>query len=149
MHLDTSRRLSATLFICLAVVVTNSSAQEPAEAEIEAAYVAEIEAIKADPRVQEAFEHILALEARHREELIELTEIPAPPFKEEARARRFAEMLRAAGLDDVVSDEVGNVIGRRPGRSGERVVGYSAHLDTVFPEGTDVTVRFDDDKLYA
>jgi acetylornithine deacetylase/succinyl-diaminopimelate desuccinylase-like protein len=46
-------------------------------------------------------------------------------------------------------DEVGNAIGRRPGRSGDRVIAYAAHLDTVFPEGTDVRVRFDDEKMSA
>jgi acetylornithine deacetylase/succinyl-diaminopimelate desuccinylase-like protein len=58
-------------------------------------------------------------------------------------------MLREAGLTDVTIDDVGNVIGRRPGRKGDRVIAYSAHLDTVFPAGTDVTVRFDDEKMYA
>jgi acetylornithine deacetylase/succinyl-diaminopimelate desuccinylase-like protein len=93
--------------------------------------------------------HIVAIEPQSRRDLIELTEIPAPPFEEQARAERFAEMLREAGLTDVVIDDVGNAIGRRPGRTGERVVGYSAHLDTVFPADTDVTVRFDDEKMYA
>lgn len=116
---------------------------------IEARYLAEITALRQDERVQTAFDHILALEARHREELIELTEIPAPPFNEQVRAERFAEMLREAGLEDVYIDAVGNAIGRRPGQSGDRVIAYSAHLDTVFPEGTDVTVRFDDDTMYA
>jgi len=94
-------------------------------------------------------EHIVAIEPQSRRDLIELTEIPAPPFGEENRARRFAEMLRQAGLSDVTIDDVGNVIGRRPGKSGDRVIAYSAHLDTVFPLETDVTVRFDDEKMYA
>jgi len=81
--------------------------------------------------------------------LIELTEIPAPPFGEDQRARRFAELLRESGLSDVVIDEVGNVIGRRPGRTGTRVVAYTAHLDTVFPADTDVTVRAEGDTLFA
>lgn len=112
-------------------------------------YLDEIAALKGRPAVEAALEHVLTLEPRHRSELIELTEIPAPPFKEGPRAERFAELLREAGLDDVRIDDVGNVIGRRPGVTGDRVIAYSAHLDTVFPEGTDVTVRFDDEKLYA
>ena len=135
------------LALPLSLLATVAFAQSSAD--IDARYVAEIESLRRNPAVQRALQHVITLEARHRRELIELTEIPAPPFKEAARAARFAEMLREAGLDDVTIDEVGNVIGRRPGRSGRRVVGYSAHLDTVFPEGTDVTVRFDDDKLYA
>ena len=125
------------------------SAQEDQTAEIKAEYTAESEAIQSDSDVKAAMAHIVAIEPQSRRDLIELTEIPAPPFEEQARAERFAEMLREAGLTDVVIDDVGNAIGRRPGRTGERVVGYSAHLDTVFPADTDVTVRFDDEKMYA
>jgi acetylornithine deacetylase/succinyl-diaminopimelate desuccinylase-like protein len=128
---------------------TGLSAQEDQTAEIKAEYTAEIEAIQSDSDVKAAMAHIVAIEPQSRRDLIELTEIPAPPFEEQARAERFAEMLREAGLTDVVIDDVGNAIGRRPGRTGERVVGYSAHLDTVFPADTDVTVRFDDEKMYA
>ena len=135
--------------LALLFLATVASGQTGAEVVIDDRYFEEIAAIRTDPAVQQAMRHILALERRHRDELIELTEIPAPPFKEQARAARFAEMLREAGLTDVVIDEVGNVVGRRPGTGGTRVVGYSAHLDTVFPEETDVTVRFDDDKMYA
>jgi acetylornithine deacetylase/succinyl-diaminopimelate desuccinylase-like protein len=128
---------------------TGLSAQEDQTAEIKAEYTAEIDAIQSDSDVKAAMAHIVAIEPQSRRDLIELTEIPAPPFEEQARAERFAEMLREAGLTDVVIDDVGNAIGRRPGRTGERVVGYSAHLDTVFPADTDVTVRFDDEKMYA
>jgi acetylornithine deacetylase/succinyl-diaminopimelate desuccinylase-like protein len=44
---------------------------------------------------------------------------------------------------------VGNVIGRRPGKTGDRVVAYTAHLDTVFPVETDVTVRTEGNTFYA
>lgn len=138
--------LSLTPCLLLASFVT---AQEVPAPDVRQTYLDEIAALRANDKVQAGMQHILALEPRHREELIELTEIPAPPFKEEKRAARFAEMLREAGLTDVRIDEVGNAIGRRPGRSGDRVVAYSAHLDTVFPEETDVTVRFDDEKMYA
>jgi acetylornithine deacetylase/succinyl-diaminopimelate desuccinylase-like protein len=94
-------------------------------------------------------EHIVNIEPQSRRDLVELTEIPAPPFEEQARGERFAEMLREAGLTDVTIDDVGNAIGRRPGTTGDRVIAYAAHLDTVFPAGTDVTVRYDDEKMYA
>lgn len=123
--------------------------QEQTEPEVFAEYVSEIAAITADRDVQRAIEHIVAIEPQSRRDLVELTEIPAPPFEEQARAERFADMLREAGLTDVTIDEVGNAIGRRPGRSGDRRVVYSAHLDTVFPADTDVTVRYDDEKMYA
>jgi acetylornithine deacetylase/succinyl-diaminopimelate desuccinylase-like protein len=69
-----------------------------------------------------------------------LCEIPAPPFKEAARARAFADALRGAGLRNVAIDPEGNVIGRRPGAAARPHLVISAHLDTVFPEGTDVRV---------
>ncbi len=119
------------------------------DATVQPAYTAELEALSAMPAVKTAMTFIEGQSERHLAELIELTEIPAPPFKEEARAARFAEMLREAGLEDVVIDEVGNVIGTRPGTSGERRIAYAAHLDTVFPEETDVTVRERDGKYYA
>lgn len=97
-------------------------------------------ALRKNPKVRQALEHVPALDARTRADHIELTEIPAPPFGESKRAVRFAELLEEAGLEDVTIDEVGNVVGRRPGRAGASVVAYSAHLDTVFPADTDVTV---------
>lgn len=83
------------------------------------------------------------------ERLIELTEIPAPPFMEEARGVRFAELLTELGADSVWTDEEGNVIGLRRGRTGARTIGFGGHLDTVFPEGTDVSVRQVGDTIFA
>ena len=139
----------ALLALIVLVPAIHAIAQEGDVADIGASYIAEVNAILADARVVSAMNHIVAIEPQSRKDLIELTEIPAPPFGEEARAIRFAEMLRESGLSDVTIDDVGNVIGRRPGVKGDRVIGYSAHLDTVFPAETDVTVRFDDEKLYA
>lgn len=82
-------------------------------------------------------------------EVIKLTEIPAPPFKEEARAKAYAEMLKAHGLSDVEIDEEGNAMGVRKGTGGGPLVVVSAHLDTVFPEGTDVKVRREGTRLAA
>ena len=92
-----------------------------------------------------------ALDAGHDrwvEDVISITEIPAPPFKEEARARAFADMLRARGLDPQL-DEVGNVLALRKGTVAGPAVVVSAHLDTVFPEGTDVKVRREGNRLHA
>ncbi|MDH3441885.1 MAG: M20/M25/M40 family metallo-hydrolase [Gammaproteobacteria bacterium] len=135
--------------LLLATFLNGALGQESEAPPIDAAYSAEIAAILTDEKVRAGMEHILAIEPQSRRDLIELTEIPAPPFEEQARAARFAEMLREAGLIDVTIDEVGNAVGRRPGRNGDKVVAYAAHLDTVFPADTDVTVRFDDEKMYA
>ena len=93
-----------------------------------------------------------ALDAGHDQwvrDTIALTEIPAPPFKEATRAKAFADMLRQRGLTDVEIDAEGNVLGLRKGTARGPVVVVSAHLDTVFPEGTDVKVRREGDKLHA
>lgn len=86
---------------------------------------------------------------RALEELKFFTEIPAPPFKETKRAEAFLKRLKELGLPDAYIDSEGNVIGVRAGvGQGPRLV-VSAHLDTVFPEGTDVKVKERDGKLFA
>lgn len=78
---------------------------------------------------------------------IGICEIPAPPFKEAERGKEFARRLAANGLTGVRTDKVGNVIARWPGsRRPEPLIVFSAHLDTVFPEGMDVKVRQEGDK---
>lgn len=112
-------------------------------------YDEQIRSIAMRPEVRRAFAVIEQIEPRSREDLIRLTEIPAPPFKEETRARAYAEMLRQAGADSVWIDAEGNVIALKRGRSRNRTVAMAGHLDTVFPEGTDVTVKIRGDTLYA
>lgn len=82
-------------------------------------------------------------------DLIRITETPAPPFKEAARAALFAQMLRDAGLKDVTIDAEGNVLALRPGREEGPVMVVSAHLDTVFPEGTPIKVTREGERLLA
>lgn len=74
------------------------------------------------------------------EEQVRLCEIPAPPFKETARGKAYAQAFRELGLKNVRIDKVGNVLGERPGAAPRPHVVFSAHLDTVFPEETDVRV---------
>jgi tripeptide aminopeptidase len=74
-------------------------------------------------------------------ELILLTEIPAPPFGEKLRGEAFAKLLREAGLDNVETDAEGNVMALRKGKGTAPLLAVAAHLDTVFPEGTDVKVK--------
>lgn len=136
-------------FSALAAIILISLGSNAATSDIQSRYSDEMNALQANPAVAAALAHVIDIEPRSHADLIELTEIPSPPFKEQRRADRFAELLREAGLTDVTIDEAGNVIGRRPGRTGDKVIAYSGHLDTVFPEGTDVTVRFDGDRMYA
>jgi acetylornithine deacetylase/succinyl-diaminopimelate desuccinylase-like protein len=94
-----------------------------------------------------------ALDADHERfvnELITLTEIPAPSFKEQKRGAAYLEMLRAAKLADVETDPEGNVMGVRKGtESGGSMLAVLAHLDTVFPEGTDVRVKRNGNRVMA
>ncbi|MDB4227518.1 M20/M25/M40 family metallo-hydrolase [Flavobacteriaceae bacterium] len=96
-----------------------------------------------------AFEHIVSLETKTLERHIALTEIEAPPFKEEKRATVFAEYYRDLGMDSVWIDSEGNVLGLLLGSEGKQTVALDAHLDTVFPEGTNVEVKIQNDTLFA
>ena len=105
--------------------------------------------LEAAPVYQKLMADVRADDARALTELKTMTEIPAPPFKEKARAEYFVARLKALGLTDAHIDAEGNAIGIRKGTgNGPRLL-ISAHLDTVFPEGTDVTVKSRDGKLYA
>jgi tripeptide aminopeptidase len=90
--------------------------------------------------------------AAHRgwidDEQARLTEIPAPPFQESERAAAVKVLLSAVGLE-VSMDKTGNVIGLLRGASDKEIVILSAHLDTVFPPGTDVKVHRDKSRMTA
>jgi acetylornithine deacetylase/succinyl-diaminopimelate desuccinylase-like protein len=112
-------------------------------------YCDELAGLARDPAIRKALAYIEANDSAALRDLVMLTQIPAPPFQEEVRARKYAEMLRAAGADSVHIDDVGNVIALRRGRTGGRVIAIAGHLDTVFPEGTDLTVTQRRDTLFA
>lgn len=110
----------------------------------------ELRAIFADPAVHTALRRLEVEDAETMRTLITLTEIPAPPFAEQARGLALRDMLVDAGADSIYVDAVGNVIALRRGTSGSAgAVAIAGHLDTVFPEGTDVTIRMKGDTLYA
>jgi tripeptide aminopeptidase len=77
-----------------------------------------------------------------------ITEIPAPPFQEARRAAAVKELLAETGLP-VKIDQAGNVIGELRGANEKEVVVIAAHLDTVFPPGTDVKVQRDGSRMIA
>ena len=116
---------------------------------VDAAAASRITALRGRNDVMAAFSDFKTMNDKNIERLIEMTEIPAPPFGEELRAADFAKRLRALGLDDVSLDGVGNVIARRKGTDGSRTVAVVAHIDTVFPIETDVTVRREGNVFYA
>lgn len=78
-----------------------------------------------------------------------LCEIPAPTFHEEVRAAEIARIMKSYGLTDVQIDEIGNVVGRRPGSGCGPTLAIGAHMDTVFPEGTPIKVRQEGNRYYA
>jgi tripeptide aminopeptidase len=100
------------------------------------------------PEVRRAFGFIDVTDGETHAEMIRICEIPAPPFKEQARAAYLKRRFEELGLKRVRTDAEGNVIAERPGRSASPVV-VAAHLDTVFPEGTDVRVRREGMRYYA
>lgn len=98
---------------------------------------------KAVAAMADGFERMVA-------DLIELVECPAPPFGEEKRGALYRKKLEEIGLADIATDAVGNVTAVRPGLSATApMIAISAHIDSVFPEGTDVTVTREGDILRA
>jgi tripeptide aminopeptidase len=112
--------------------------------------------------VKEAYEKLVAYSLTQRgldflkgdheqtiQEQIVITEIPAPPFKEQKRAEFILSQLESLGLEDCQIDEEGNVFGTLRGTGNGPKIFVTAHIDTVFPEGTDTTVKEKDGILYA
>jgi tripeptide aminopeptidase len=94
-----------------------------------------------DPRVRMALQVIRDDNAWTLAQQVSLCEIAAPPFGEARRAAEYRRRLTALGLRNVRSDAEGNVIGERPGTGDGPTVVIAGHLDTVFPESTDVRTR--------
>ena len=136
-----------TTFTLLSILLTTVIFAQ--EFKVAPEYIKQIEKLSKKKNIVAAMAHIDELEGVSHKDLIYLTEIPAPPFKESERATAFLKMLQEAGADKVWIDEVGNVIAIRKGTEGGKTIALDAHLDTVFPEGTDVTVKFKGDTLFA
>jgi len=136
-----------TLILIAMTILASSNAQDYLL--LKDNYKSEIKKLSKKKKVNKAFEFIKADNELTLKEHILLTEIPAPPFKETARAEKFAEMLSEYDVDSVWIDEVGNVLCLIKGTQGNKTVCLDGHLDTVFPEGTDVSVKIREDTLYA
>ena len=120
----------------LFAIVGTALAQTPAE-------------LMNSPSLRAAFEAIRRNEPSVVQQQIQVCEIPAPPFHEDARGQELRRRFEALGLRDVRIDRAGNVIGVRPGKAIHPNLVFAAHLDTVFPEGTDVKVKVDGGTLKA
>jgi len=143
------RRLALAAAVALFAVPPLAMAQTrtpaPVAPDIDAAYAK----LTAAPLVKKVLDDLKADDARTQRELRVMNEIEAPPFKEKERAEYILSRMKALGLDAAMDGE-GNVVGLRKGSSGRGpTLLVSAHLDTVFPPGTDVKVKEKDGKWYA
>jgi tripeptide aminopeptidase len=143
-----TRSILATAFLLAAAPLAKQAcAQTPAAGSaVDAAY----QAILANPKVIKTLEDIKADDGAAFAEQKRITEIPAPPYKEKLRAEYYLKRFQELGFKDAAIDSEGNVIGLRKGSGGGRPkLVVSAHLDTVFSEGTDVTVKEKDGVILA
>jgi len=113
-----------------------------------------IATLAADTRVHRAFHWLHLHELKLRQWQLEMIAIPAPPFAESARAEWFLTRFSDLGLANIHLDELGNAVAtlQPPGpqalNPGPCVL-LSAHLDTVFPPGTDCTPSEDGPRILA
>jgi acetylornithine deacetylase/succinyl-diaminopimelate desuccinylase-like protein len=108
-----------------------------------------VQGLLGSPRVQSAFRFFESRADEITEDHIRICSIPAPPFGEALRAAYLAERFREHGLSEASIDEEGNCVALRPGGSLAPLLVVSAHLDTVFPPGTDFSVRREHQRLLA
>jgi acetylornithine deacetylase/succinyl-diaminopimelate desuccinylase-like protein len=93
-----------------------------------------------EPSIKAALDAARTREPATLDDQIRFCEIPAPPFKEAARGEALRREFEGAGLQNVRVDRAGNVLGDRPGAAARPRLVVAAHLDTVFPDETDVSV---------
>jgi tripeptide aminopeptidase len=79
---------------------------------------------------------------------VSIQQIPAPTFEEGERAEFVRGCFVEEGLQDVSIDEAGNVLARLPGGDAYPLV-VTAHLDTVFPRGTDLRLTRDGPRIHG
>jgi tripeptide aminopeptidase len=137
----------AALLLGAGPLTQQVGAQTPAPGSVvETAY----QAILANPKVIKTLEDIRDDDEIAFAEQKRITEIPAPPYKEKVRAEYFLKRFQELGFQDASIDAEGNVIALRKGSGGGRPkLVVSAHLDTVFPEGTDIAVKEKDGVILA
>lgn len=135
--------------LCCAGVAQAQNVVAPTPQQISPAVDQAYRQLMAAPAIARLLDAVKADHERSIEDLRLLTEIEAPPFKEQKRAEAFLARVKALGLADAKIDAEGNVVGLRKGSGNGPKLLISAHLDTVFPAGTDVKVKERDGKLYA
>ena len=118
------------------------------EADVFSALQQEVARLAALSQVRSAFAWFLSREPQLADWQQQLAKIPAPPFGEKLRSEWMLERFLELRLENVHTDEAGNVFGIRSGNSG-RLIALSAHIDTVFPAGTPLNIRQQGSRLYG
>ena len=138
-------KLNLTFLLVFSLVIGNHAFAQT----IQPKYQKEVQELAKEPAIKKAFDYIIEIDPVTIQDMITLTEIPTPTFHEKEKGIVYADMLRKAGADSVWTDEVGNVIALRKGTKSDKTIVVDAHLDTVFPFGTDVKVKQKGDTLFA
>jgi tripeptide aminopeptidase len=139
-----NRMLAGIAFVVVVALTTPGRAEPPSNLD------AATQALVDNPKVKSALEMIKADDAATFAEQKHITEIASPPYKEKVRAEYYLKRMQELGLKDATIDAEGNVIALRKGTGGGHPkLAIAAHLDTVFPEGTDVTVKEKDGTFVA
>ena len=148
--MGTLRLISKTSCLVVLVIVCMSAAAGAAPVpvvspEAEAGFAK----IMLEPKVKQGLEFIKNDQAGTIADQKTIVAIPAPPFTEKVRGEYYQKRLQAMGLNNVKMDSEGNVCGIRPGTGKGPVLLVEAHLDTVFPAGTNTNPVEKDGKLFA
>jgi tripeptide aminopeptidase len=139
--------MATALLLAAGLITKQACAQSPSQG---SAVETANQAILANPKVIKTLEDIKADDDQAFAEQKRITEIPAPPYKEKVRAEYYLKRFQELGFKDASIDTEGNVIALRKGSGGGRPkLVVTAHLDTVFPEGTDVAVKEKDGVILA
>ena len=135
-HLPTRIRRAVGLTLSAAICL-GAAQRAPARP----ASAVSLDALVKNPSVRAALDFARTDEPQVASDQIRFCEIPAPPFKEAGRAQAVKAAFEQLGLVNVRLDKIGNVLADRPGAPSRPHLVVAAHLDTVFPEGTDVRVK--------
>ncbi len=79
----------------------------------------------------------------------EIAAVAAPTGDERRRSELVRGIMESLPLDQIETDEIGDVVGRMQGLSEQPRLLIAAHLDTVFPVGTPLKVTHDEKRSYG
>ncbi len=116
----------------------------PLQAHVQAA----VDKLTASETIKAAIEAVKRDDEKTLADQIAITEVEAPPFHEDVRAKDMVRRFEELGLKATI-DEEGNVLARRAGTGNGPTLVLAAHLDTVFPAGTNPKVRKEGDRYLA